>query len=54
MFKSAAKFPRAPIATVALALVIFCCVFKVTAGDYVVRTLEVDDGLPASTVTAKS
>ena len=36
---------------VVLALIIFCCVFSVTAGDYVIRTLEVDDGLPVSTVT---
>jgi ligand-binding sensor domain-containing protein/two-component sensor histidine kinase len=51
MLKSAAKFPRASIAMVVLALILFCCVFRGTAGDYMIRTLEVDDGLPVSTVT---
>lgn len=50
MFQSAVNFPRAAIAIVVLASVIFFCVFKGMAGDYVVRSLEVDDGLPVSAV----
>ena len=49
--KSATKYPGKKIAIYATALVILVGLFKATAADYVVRTWEVDDGLPLSAIT---
>ncbi len=51
MLKPFAYFIRAAIAMMVWGWIVFVGSFKGLAGDYVFRTLEVDDGLPVSTVT---
>ena len=51
MLSFVVKFFRAAFSMMALGLFFFGGSFKATAADYVVRTWEVDDGLPLSAIT---